>query len=67
MPKLKTKKSIKKRFRVTRTGKVLRRSGGHRHLMEANSSKKKRQQRRVKGVFGKIGKNIRDALRHTET
>ena len=67
MPKLKTKKSIKKRFRVTRTGKVLRRSGGHRHLMEAKSSKKKRQQRRVRQLAGKIAKNIRQALRHTTT
>jgi large subunit ribosomal protein L35 len=47
MPKLKTNKSVSKRFRVTRNGKVLRRRAGHRHLMTGHSRTKKRQQRKA--------------------
>ncbi len=42
MPKLKTKKSIKKRFKITGTGKVLRRRAGKSHKLEVKSSKRKR-------------------------
>ncbi len=47
MGKLKTKKAIKKRFRVTRTGKVLHRSNGMRHL---RTKKNKARQRRLKST-----------------
>lgn len=40
--KLKTKASAKKRFKITGTGKVMRRSAGKRHLLEHVSSKSKR-------------------------
>ena len=46
MPKTKTKKSLTKRFKVTKTGKVLRRQGFRRHLNAKKSSKRKR---RLKG------------------
>lgn len=46
MPKLKTNKAAKKRFKVTANGKVLYRAPGHRHLMSSKSAKKRRQQRR---------------------
>jgi len=42
MPKLKTKKSITKRFKITKNGKVLRRQAFRRHLSVKKSSKKKR-------------------------
>jgi large subunit ribosomal protein L35 len=35
----KTKKSIAKRFKVTGTGKLLRRKPGHRHMMRNKSQK----------------------------
>ena len=38
----KTKKSITKRFKITASGKVLRRSPGKRHLLSAKSIKQKR-------------------------
>ncbi len=38
----KTKKSIAKRFKITASGKVLRRSPGKRHLLSAKSIKQKR-------------------------
>ncbi|OGW79276.1 MAG: 50S ribosomal protein L35 [Omnitrophica bacterium GWA2_52_8] len=45
MPKLKTNKAAKKRFKLTKKGKVLRTSALRRHMMTDRSSKKKRQTR----------------------
>ena len=42
MPKLKTSKSIKKRFKVTGQGKLLRRQAFRSHILEKKSSKRKR-------------------------
>nr|YP_009297186.1 ribosomal protein L35 [Porphyridium sordidum]AOM66529.1 ribosomal protein L35 [Porphyridium sordidum] len=42
MAKLKTSKSIQKRFKVTSTGKILRRQAFKAHLLEKKSSKRKR-------------------------
>jgi large subunit ribosomal protein L35 len=39
----KTKKAVAKRFKVTGTGKVLRRHSSTRHLLSSKSSKRKRQ------------------------
>jgi large subunit ribosomal protein L35 len=39
----KTKKSVAKRFKVTATGKLLRRKPGLRHLASSKSSKRKRK------------------------
>jgi len=47
MPKQKTRKSIIKRFRVTKNGKVLRTQGFVGHLNAKKSSKRKR---RLKGM-----------------
>lgn len=44
--KQKTKKSVTKRFKVTKTGKVMRRQGFRRHL---NAKKSKKRKRRLKG------------------
>ena len=46
MPKLKTNKAAKKRFKVTATGKVLFRPAGKKHLMSGKTSKRRRQMRR---------------------
>ena len=45
MPKIKTRKAAAKRFRITKTGKVLRRHSRLRHLLEWKSPK---QHRRLK-------------------
>jgi large subunit ribosomal protein L35 len=45
MPKMKTYKSIKKRFRVTAKGKLKRRQAGKKHLESHKSGKRKRQLR----------------------
>jgi large subunit ribosomal protein L35 len=45
MPKLKTKSSVKKRFKITATGKVLAGPGKKRHNLMARSQKAKRANR----------------------
>ncbi|HPY74385.1 MAG: 50S ribosomal protein L35 [Planctomycetes bacterium] len=47
MPKLKTNKSVAKRVRVTKTGKILRNKQGRRHLLSNKTSKRKRGLRKV--------------------
>ena len=42
MPKQKTKRAAKKRFKVTGAGKLLRRHSGGRHKLEKKSAKRKR-------------------------
>ncbi|MFH1779217.1 MAG: 50S ribosomal protein L35 [Candidatus Omnitrophota bacterium] len=46
MPKLKTRKSIAKRFKFTKRGKILRRKAFKSHLLSKKSSKRKRSLRR---------------------
>ena len=42
MPKLKTRKAAAKRFKVTGTGKVMRRKAYRNHLLQKKSSARKR-------------------------
>lgn len=46
----KTKKSVAKRFKITGTGKMLRRTPGFRHLLGCKSTKSKRRASRDKLV-----------------
>ena len=46
----KTKKSVAKRFKLTGSGKLLRRTPGFRHLLAAKSTKSKRRASRDKLV-----------------
>ena len=43
MPKIKRQSAAKKRFKVTGTGKLMRRPAMKSHLLEKKSSKKKRR------------------------
>ena len=45
MPKIKTKKSAAKRYKITKNGKVSYPKQGRRHLLSDKSSKRKRQLR----------------------
>jgi large subunit ribosomal protein L35 len=47
MPKVKTKSSVKKRFKITATGKVLSGHGNKRHGLINRSQKMKRTNRRT--------------------
>ncbi len=46
MPKQKTNKAAKKRFRVTKSGKVKRGRPGRRHLLSVKTTRRKRHLRR---------------------
>jgi large subunit ribosomal protein L35 len=50
MPKLKTKKAMQKRYRITKTGKVMASKSKRRHMMTDRSPKSKRQSRKMLGV-----------------
>ena len=43
MPKMKTKKAVEARFKVTATGKLKHSQPGKRHLMNGKAPKRKRQ------------------------
>jgi large subunit ribosomal protein L35 len=45
MPKMKSHKSIRKRFRATASGKLKRRQSGKKHLLSPKTGKRKRQLR----------------------
>jgi large subunit ribosomal protein L35 len=42
MPKMKTRRAAAKRFRITGTGKIMRRRSRTKHLLEWKSAKQKR-------------------------
>jgi len=46
MPKMKTRKSVVKRFKRTAGGKIKRTAAGRRHLLSGKSRKRKRKLRR---------------------
>ncbi len=46
MPKMKTKKSVAKRFRKTATGKLKHTGAARSHLLSSKSSKRKRKMRK---------------------
>ncbi|MGD8744300.1 MAG: 50S ribosomal protein L35 [Candidatus Woesebacteria bacterium] len=62
MPKQKTKKSLTRRFRVTKKGKVLRRQGFRRHLNAKKSSKRKRRLKRVVKTKATHAKKIKKRM-----
>ncbi|QZE12477.1 50S ribosomal protein L35 [Mycoplasma sp. Ms02] len=46
MPKMKTKSALKKRIKITGTGKVLREQAYRSHLAQNKTTKQKRQSRK---------------------
>lgn len=58
MPKLKTKKSAKKRFRLTKNGKVKMNKAGRRHLMSVKNGKRRRKLRKQLMAQGKTAKTM---------
>ena len=63
MPKQKTHKGSKKRFRVSATGKVKHRQSGTSHLATRLSKKRRRNLRGTSVVDEVEARKIRDALR----
>jgi len=62
MPKLKTKKIITKRFKITKNGKVLRGQGFKRHLNAKKSAKRKRRLSKMVKTSPFHAKKIKKAL-----
>ena len=62
MPKQKTRKSITKRFMITKNGKVLRRQGFRAHLNVKKSSKRKRRLSRIVATKKVHARKIKKAL-----
>ena len=58
----KTKKSIAKRFKLSATGKLVRRTPGFRHLLGAKSTKQKRRASRDKLVSEGMTAMLKRAL-----
>lgn len=64
MPKIRNHRGTKKRFRVTSTGKVMRRHAMRSHILEKKSSKRKRQNRQEHQV---AAADVRNILRNAPT
>jgi large subunit ribosomal protein L35 len=62
MYKLKTKRSVKRRFKVTKTGKVLRGSQMRSHLRSKKSKRAQRAQKEIKQLTGTFGKKVKQLL-----
>ena len=46
MPKLKTRKGVAKRFKITKSGRIKKRSANRGHLLSKRSTKRKRKLRK---------------------
>jgi large subunit ribosomal protein L35 len=62
MPKLKTRKSTSKRFRMTATGRIVRRRANKGHLLTSKTRKRKRNLRRASLVSSVDQRRIRRQL-----
>lgn len=60
--KAKTKKVVKKRFKITKTGKILYRGQMIRHLRSRKRKSRIRRQKRLKEINGKSKRVIRKLL-----
>jgi large subunit ribosomal protein L35 len=59
MPKLKSHRGARKRFKLTSTGKVKRAHSMKNHILTKKSQKRKRKLRKSALVVGKFVRNIR--------
>ncbi|MRV43170.1 50S ribosomal protein L35 [Staphylococcus aureus] len=59
MPKLKTRKAAAKRFRVTATGKIMRRKAFKNHLLQHKTASKKQKLSKMAGVDERDAENVR--------
>jgi len=56
--KQKTRKSAAKRFKITKTGKVLHRQQGFRHLLSKKNKKWLRRKKKMKEVLGEYKNKV---------
>jgi large subunit ribosomal protein L35 len=62
MPKIKTKKALTNRLRITKNGKVLRRQSFRRHLKAAKSKKQLRNLRKTIALTGPMARKVKRFL-----
>jgi len=62
MPKLKTKKALAKRVKITKKKKALRSKAGRRHLLSSKTRKRKRGLRRKAIMSGGMKKVIKRSM-----
>ena len=60
--KAKTRKSVSKRFKITGTGKLLRRKQGKRHLLVRKNAKRKRNLGKATLVSAADSKNMKQCM-----
>ena len=58
MPKMKTNKAAARRFKITATGKILRKQAGKRHINEWKSPDRKRKLRGYAGLASEFKKSV---------
>ena len=62
MPKIKTKKAVKKRFRITKKGRIKRGRAFRSHILTKKSRKRKRKLRKASLVSKTQEKTIRQLM-----
>ncbi len=62
MPKLKTHKSVAKRFKITKKGKVLKKKAGQGHFNARESGKTTRAKRRMTTMSETVDKQLKSLL-----
>jgi large subunit ribosomal protein L35 len=62
MPKQKTHRGAKKRFKISGGGKVLRHHSMCSHIMTKKTRKRKRRLRRQAVTTGKMGRSVKEML-----
>jgi large subunit ribosomal protein L35 len=62
MPKMKTHSGAKKRFEITRTGKIRRRQAFLNHILEKKSADRKRRLGKMTVVSDADARNVRKML-----
>jgi len=62
MPKLKTRKSVSKKVRITGSGKLKTRATGQNHYNSRDTGKASRAKRQDNSVYEAVAKNIKASL-----
>ena len=62
MPKKKIKKAVSKRFKITKTGKVMHARQMSKHLLRRKSARRKRRLAEPHALEGKFGKKVKQML-----
>ena len=66
MPKIKSNRSMRRRFRFTKSGKLKRAKANRRHLLSHRTHKRKRQLRKPTMVFESQARNIERLLPYSK-